>query len=140
LGKLPAYRRHKATGQAVVTLGGKDYYLGPRKSVASRNEYQRVTRSGWSAAAFMRLSTCQLLNCSPHSGSTQRATTSATMAIYEGDLLVLTKQRFWLVEIKSWPGKVVVMWRRALARTTANDHRRQPGSSRLRGHPPSEIR
>jgi hypothetical protein len=44
LGKLPAYRRHKATGQAVVTLGGKDYYLGPRKSVASRNEYQRVTR------------------------------------------------------------------------------------------------
>jgi hypothetical protein len=44
LGKLPAYRRHKATGQAVVTLGGKDYYLGPWKSVASRNEYQRVTR------------------------------------------------------------------------------------------------
>ena len=27
-------------------------------------------------------------------------------AIYEVDLLVLTKQGFWLVEIKSWPGKV----------------------------------
>jgi len=27
-------------------------------------------------------------------------------AIYEVDLLVLTKQGFWLVEIKSWPGRV----------------------------------
>ena len=27
-------------------------------------------------------------------------------AVYEVDLLVLTKQGFWLVEIKSWPGKV----------------------------------
>ena len=26
-------------------------------------------------------------------------------AIYEVDLLVLTKQGFWLVEIKSWPGR-----------------------------------
>jgi len=29
-----------------------------------------------------------------------------TVFIYEVDLLVLTKQGFWLVEIKSWPGKV----------------------------------
>jgi hypothetical protein len=62
LGKLPAYRRHKATGQAVVMLGGKDYYLGPWKSVASRNEYQRVTRSGWSAThATVDLSIVELL-------------------------------------------------------------------------------
>ena len=27
-------------------------------------------------------------------------------AIYEVDLLVLTKQGFWLVECKSWPGRV----------------------------------
>jgi hypothetical protein len=27
-------------------------------------------------------------------------------AIYEVDLLILTKQGFWLVEIKSWPGHV----------------------------------
>ena len=27
-------------------------------------------------------------------------------AVYEVDLLVLTKQGFWLVEIKSWPGHV----------------------------------
>jgi hypothetical protein len=36
-------------------------------------------------------------------------------AIYEVDLLVLAKQGFWLVEIKSWPGKVrgdVATWTR----------------------------
>ena len=34
--KLPAYRRHKASGRAVVTLNGKDFYLGPHGTVASR--------------------------------------------------------------------------------------------------------
>jgi hypothetical protein len=36
-------------------------------------------------------------------------------AIYEVDLLVLTKQGFWLVETKSWPGKIrgdVATWTR----------------------------
>jgi hypothetical protein len=27
--RLPKYRKHKATGQAVVTLNGSDCYLGP---------------------------------------------------------------------------------------------------------------
>jgi len=26
--RTPSYRRHKATGQSVVTLNGKDVYLG----------------------------------------------------------------------------------------------------------------
>ena len=26
---LPKYRKHKASGQAVVTLNGRDHYLGP---------------------------------------------------------------------------------------------------------------
>lgn len=26
--RIPSYRRHKPTGQARVTLGGKDFYLG----------------------------------------------------------------------------------------------------------------
>jgi hypothetical protein len=26
--RVPSYRRHKPTGQAVVTLNGKDRYLG----------------------------------------------------------------------------------------------------------------
>jgi integrase len=37
----PKYRKHKATAQAVVTIAGKDHYLGPWKSKASRIEYDR---------------------------------------------------------------------------------------------------
>ena len=40
---VPAYRRHKASGQAVVTLDGRDHYLGPWQSKASQVEYDRLT-------------------------------------------------------------------------------------------------
>ena len=40
--RLPKYRRHKATGQAVVTLSGKDFYLGPHGSKVSRVQYDRL--------------------------------------------------------------------------------------------------
>lgn len=39
---LPAYRKHRASGQAVVTLGGRDYYLGPHGTRASKAEYDRL--------------------------------------------------------------------------------------------------
>ena len=39
---LPEYRKHKATGQAVTTIGGKDFYLGPHGTVACKKEYDRV--------------------------------------------------------------------------------------------------
>lgn len=38
----PTYRKHRASGQAVVTLGGKDIYLGPHGSQISKDEYDRV--------------------------------------------------------------------------------------------------
>ena len=38
----PQYRRHKASGRAVVTLQGKDHYLGPFGSKSSRIEYDRL--------------------------------------------------------------------------------------------------
>ena len=38
----PKYRKHKASGQAIVTLSGKDHYLGPHGTKASRLEYDRV--------------------------------------------------------------------------------------------------
>jgi hypothetical protein len=41
--RVPSYRRHKPTGQAVVTLNGKDHYLGKWNTAASRAEYGRVT-------------------------------------------------------------------------------------------------
>lgn len=39
---LPAYRQHKGSGQARVTLNGRKFYLGPWKTKASRIEYDRL--------------------------------------------------------------------------------------------------
>jgi hypothetical protein len=38
----PSYRKHKASGQAIVTLNGEDVYLGPFGSRESRREHDRV--------------------------------------------------------------------------------------------------
>ena len=40
--KLPTYRRHKPSGQAVLTLNAKDFYLGPFGSKASRAKYDQL--------------------------------------------------------------------------------------------------
>lgn len=46
--RVPAYRRHKSTGQAVVTLDGRDFYLGRFGTPDSRAEYDRLV-SEWLA-------------------------------------------------------------------------------------------
>ncbi len=46
--RIPSYRRHKPSGQAVVTLDGKDRYLGRHGSAASRAEYDRLIAE-WTA-------------------------------------------------------------------------------------------
>jgi integrase len=46
--KVPSYRRHKPSGQAVVTLNGRDIYLGKWKSAASHRAYQRLIAE-WAA-------------------------------------------------------------------------------------------
>lgn len=38
---IPTYRIHRASGQAIVTLSGVDFYLGPFGSKVSRLEYDR---------------------------------------------------------------------------------------------------
>ena len=40
--KLPKYRLHRPSGQAVVTFSGKDFYLGAYDSEVSRAEYDRL--------------------------------------------------------------------------------------------------
>src|SRR6516165_6634127 len=40
--RTPSYRLHKPTGQAVVTLCGRDFYLGRHGSPESRAEYDRL--------------------------------------------------------------------------------------------------
>ena len=42
ISKPPKYRKHKPSGQAVVTLDGHDFYLGPHGSKASHLEYDRL--------------------------------------------------------------------------------------------------
>src|SRR5688500_2242051 len=51
---VPKYRKHKATGQAVVTLCGRDYYLGPHGTRISRQEYDRLIGE-WLAAGRQSL-------------------------------------------------------------------------------------
>jgi integrase len=40
--RIPSYRRHAATGQAVVTLCGRDVYLGKHGTPESREAYERA--------------------------------------------------------------------------------------------------
>ena len=46
--QVPSYRLHKQSGQAIVTLNGKDILLGSHGTAASKAEYHRVT-SEWLA-------------------------------------------------------------------------------------------
>lgn len=39
---VPKYRKHKQSGQAVVTLNGRDHLLGPFGTKVSRREYDRL--------------------------------------------------------------------------------------------------
>lgn len=45
---VPKYRKHRASGSAIVTLNGKDHYLGPHGTKASKAEYDRLV-SEWLA-------------------------------------------------------------------------------------------
>src|SRR3954447_17695583 len=40
--RIPSYRHHRPSGRAVVTLNGKDSYLGAYGSPESKAEYERV--------------------------------------------------------------------------------------------------
>ncbi|MCY2989942.1 MAG: site-specific integrase [Planctomycetota bacterium] len=46
---VPKYRKHRASGQAVVTIQAQDFYLGPWNSEASKVEYDRIITE-WIAA------------------------------------------------------------------------------------------
>src|SRR4051812_26626215 len=41
--QIPSYRLHKQSGQAIVTLSGRDFLLGHHGSPESRVEYSRLT-------------------------------------------------------------------------------------------------
>jgi hypothetical protein len=39
---VPKYRKHKQSGQAIVTLSGRDFLLGPHGTKTSHIEYDRL--------------------------------------------------------------------------------------------------
>jgi integrase len=58
--RTPSYRHHKPSGQAVVTLGGRDIYLGPYGTKASKTAYDRAIAE-WLAGGRRRASQAQLV-------------------------------------------------------------------------------
>jgi len=58
--RVPSYRRHKPTGQAVVTLNGRDIYLGRYGTRASRAEYDRLIGEWLAAGRCLLRSDCDL--------------------------------------------------------------------------------
>ena len=68
--RVPKYRLHKARNVAVVTIDGKDHYLGEYNSTASRQRYHRLLLDKLSAANT-RLLPAPLPGTRPLSQSTE---------------------------------------------------------------------
>jgi integrase len=64
--KHPSYRKHKASGNAVVTLDGKDHYLGPHGTPGSRDAYDKAV-SEWLARGRAR---APVAEAKPSTGAT----------------------------------------------------------------------
>ena len=47
--QVPKYRKHRASGQAIVTIAGRDHYLGPHGTKASHALYDRLVAEFLSA-------------------------------------------------------------------------------------------
>ena len=65
--RLPSYRKHRASGQAIVNLNGQDHYLGLYGTKASRIEYDRliaewINRGKQPARAEAELTIMELLD------------------------------------------------------------------------------
>jgi hypothetical protein len=50
---VPKYRKHNQSGQAIVTLSGRDFLLGPYGTEASKLEYARLIME-WRAQNVVR--------------------------------------------------------------------------------------
>ena len=57
--RLPKYRKHKASGQAFITVEGRDLYLGLYGTQASRLEYDRVVAEWMANGRTLSGSTAQ---------------------------------------------------------------------------------
>jgi hypothetical protein len=53
---IPKYSKHRASGQAIVTISGRDHYLGPHGTKASRLEYDRLIGEWLAAGRYAAVS------------------------------------------------------------------------------------
>jgi len=72
--RIPSYRFHKASRQAIVVLGGHTHYLGKWNSPESRDEYDRIM-SEWFAAGRSKA-------VPPPSATEYRATVGEVLLAY----------------------------------------------------------
>ena len=89
----------------------------PRWNIITPSQYEWERR----ALDFLRIG---LPNHDPYRAWANFEFQSPDGAIYEVDLLVLTKQGFWLVEIKSWSGTVrgdAGTWTRTFNKNTVSE-------------------
>ncbi|MEM9167190.1 MAG: tyrosine-type recombinase/integrase [Planctomycetota bacterium] len=56
--RIPKYRLHKPSGQAVVTITGRDFYLGPHGTQTSKDHYDRLVAE-WLAAGRTSLQSAE---------------------------------------------------------------------------------
>src|SRR3954454_15878352 len=73
LRKPPAYRLHKPTGQAVVRIDGRDFYLGKHGTEASHEAYRRLI-ADWAT--------------SPHAPSTAASRSTVGIDLTINELMV----------------------------------------------------
>jgi len=45
--RVPKYRLHKGSGQALVQINGQRIYLGVYESAESKEKYRRIVADGW---------------------------------------------------------------------------------------------
>ena len=59
--RLPKYRLHKRSGQAIVTLNGRDFYLGKHGSAASKRQYEQLTGEWQANGRLLPKSNCETI-------------------------------------------------------------------------------
>jgi len=79
--KIPSYTKHKATGQAVVRINGKDHYLGKFGSAASIREYDRLRVESRAVPATSRSSSWPRPTGNTKRHTTAGAKTSVTTTV-----------------------------------------------------------
>src|SRR4051812_47820333 len=80
---IPSYRLHRPSGQAVVTIDGKDQYLGKHDSPESHAEYDRRIDGVAGAQAYMLLTSDSLWE------SVQKAAAETHWTLQHVDQLIM---------------------------------------------------